>query len=326
MKPFLLPFLASLFLASMAIAPVHAQDDPQAEPADVGGSASANDASAVFASQGDVVLTQGELDAAIQRIPPEIRLPYIRNGERMDQLVASMLQAKVIAADARAADYDKQEIVQAWMREAAEKELATEWIQHVVDTAPPADYDALAHEYYLANPDKFQTEESVDVSHILISNEKRSDEEAQELANRLVAELREHPTRFDDMVNEYSDDPSKQNNAGRFPNTTRGEMVKPFEDEAFSMEEVGAISDPVKTSYGYHIIRLNAKYPAELKPFETVKEQTKELAKKKYFADYRKRYIQKLLEDPIEVKEGAVEAMVKRYFGDNLERAPKFED
>ncbi|MGD2129424.1 MAG: peptidyl-prolyl cis-trans isomerase [Lysobacterales bacterium] len=326
MKPSFRPFLVALFFSFTAIAPVCAQEAPQTDPGDAGGSASAYDDSAVFARQGDVVLTQGELDAAIERIPPEIRLPYIRNGERMNQLVGSLLQTKVIAADAKAADYDKQEVVQAWMREAAEKELATEWIQHVVESAPPADYDALAHEYYLANPDKFQSKESVDVSHILIRNENRSDEEALELANRLVAELREDPTRFDDMVNEYSEDPSKQANGGRFPNTTRGEMVKPFEDKAFSMEEVGGISDPVKTSYGYHIIRLNAKHPAELQPFEMVKKRTEELARKKYLADYRKRYVGKLLENPIEVKEGAVEAMVKRYFGENLERAPKFED
>jgi len=320
MKTAIRSLLASLCIVSLAHLPAYADEVTQPAAADN------DESSGVFARQGDVVLTEDEVDAAINRIPPDIRLPYIRNGERMDQLVASLLQVKLIAADAQASDFDKQEVIQTRMQQAGEKELADAWIEHVVETAPAADYDALAHEFYLANPEKFQSKESVDVSHILISNENRGDEAALELANRLVAELRKDPSRFDAMVEEYSDDPSKKTNGGRFPNTTRGEMVKPFEEKAFSMEKEGAISDPVKTAYGYHIIRLNAKHPAQLQPFEMVKRQTEEMAKKKYLADYRKRYLGQLFDHPIEVSQGAVEAMAKRYFGDNLERAPKYED
>ena len=320
MKPSLRLALLWISLALAPSALLHAQDpeQPKAEDADA--------SSTVFARQGDAVLTAAEVDAAIDRIPPNIRLPYIRNGERMNQLVASLLRAKLIVADAEEAGYDQQEVIQTRMQLAAEGELAEAWIEHVVETAPAADYDQLAQEYYLANPDKFQTEEMVDVSQILIGNEQRSDAEALELANRLVAELRENPSRFGEMVEEYSDDPSKKVNNGRFPGTKRGEMVKPFEDQAFSMEEVGEISDPVKTNYGYHIIRLNAKYPPKLQPFDAVKQETEEMARKKYLADYRSLYIKKLIAEPISVSEDAVEAMAKRYFGENLELAAEYKD
>ena len=54
----------------------------------------------VFARQGDQVLTHAEMDAAFMRIPAKFRLPFIRDGERVDQLVSSLLRYKTIAAEA----------------------------------------------------------------------------------------------------------------------------------------------------------------------------------------------------------------------------------
>ena len=76
----------------LAHTPLLAQES--AEPAVLGASTE------VFASQGGVVLTQGELDAGFLRIPPEHRLRFIRDGERVDNLVKSLLRNKLIAADA----------------------------------------------------------------------------------------------------------------------------------------------------------------------------------------------------------------------------------
>jgi peptidyl-prolyl cis-trans isomerase C len=280
----------------------------------------------VFARQGNAVLTQGEIDAAFSRIPDLYRLPYIRNGERVDRAIAALLRDKVLAARAIEAGYDQEPLVSGRMSLAAEKELAKAWMDKVLADAPTADYEALGREIYLANPDDYTTEPMVDVSHILISSGQRSEEEALELAGNLRQQLEEDPSRFDELVMEYSEDPSKEVNKGRFPAVKSGDMVKPFEDVAFALENKGDISDPVQTTYGYHLIRLNIAYPPKLRPFEEVEQELLEAARTKHLEDYRSRYLQELLSEPIAVERGAVEAMVKRYFGENLELAPEFSD
>lgn len=281
---------------------------------------------APLATMGDVVLTQAEIDAAISEIPPEKRLPFVRDGEKVKMLVRNLLRNKVLAEEARKAAFDQETLVKLRLAQAAELELATEWIKKVVDDAPSVDYEAIAHENYLANPEVWKSEDRIDVSHILISSESRSTEAAGQLATTLWEELQTEPSHFDAMVEEYSDDPSKAANGGRFPSVKKDDMVKPFEEAAFAMENPGDISTPIKTAYGYHIIRLNRKIPGVVPPFEDIQAQAMEQAREKYLVDYRTRYLRGLLSDPIVLPEGATEELAKRYFGENLELAPNFSE
>ena len=276
----------------------------------------------VFALQGDQVLTQTEIDAAFAGIPEADRLNFIRDGGRVDQLVQNLLQTRQIAAAARADGFDEDAVIAARMQLAAERELARTWLENLMANAPKADYAALAEEYYIGHTDEFMTTEMLDVSHILISTETRTDEEALALISDMAARLAKDPGLFDALVDEFSEDPAKVNNRGRYPQMKRGDMVRPFEDAAFALQNEGQISGPVKTSYGYHIIRLNRRIPAEPVPFEQVRDQLMAQAEQRHLAEYRKRYIRGLTDDPIEHPEGAVEAMAKRYFGENLELAP----
>ena len=278
----------------------------------------------VFARQGDVVLTQEELDAAFARIPKEHRLPYIRDGEKVEQLVSSLLRTKQVAQAAIDSGFDDKPLVADRMALAAEKELSEAWIENVVENAPQADYKAMAYENYLAHPESFQVPERVNVSHILIQSKDRTDEEALELATQLKERLTADPALFDEFVIEYSEDPAKVNNNGTYPSVQRGQMVAPFEEVAFAMTEPGKISDPVKTDYGYHLIRLNEKIPPSTIPFEQIEERAVAEMMKFHLDKYRNTYILDLTAKPISIPEGAVETMLKRYFGENLELSPDY--
>ena len=310
--------LAGAILIGLFLLPLQADETPESGLSDV--------PDGILAIQGDAVLTQAEIDVAFSKIPAQHRLQFIRNGERVNQMIGNLLRIKIVAADATAAHYDENPTVKSRMSMAAEKELAEAWMAKVKDDTPEADYATLAHEYYLANPDLYMTEEMVDVSHILVNNQDRSNEEALALASSLREQLQEDPSRFVEMVMEFSDDPSKGSNKGRFARTARGQMVKSFEEASFSMEHVGDISEPVGTSYGYHIIRLNDKFSPKPIPFEAAKEKAMEQARERHREEHRSRYLRKLLTDPIELPEGAVEAMVKRHFGENLELSPVYEE
>lgn len=288
--------------------------------------ASPHDPAEVIAYKGEAVLTHKEIDAAFSKLPERDRLTFIRDGAKVDQLITSLLQRKLVAAEARKAGFDRDPLVAERVRLAAEKELAEAWLDDVVANAEEADYAALAREDYLANPEAYRSEEVLDISHILISTQQRSPEAALQQAEELRLKLRGDPSAFDALVMEASDDPLKASNGGRYPEMRRGQMVDSFEKAAFALRQDGEISEPVETEYGYHIIRLNGRSGNELLPFEAVQAPATEQAEREYRENYQRLYLRRLLQDPIIIPEGAVEIMAKRHFGENLELAPEYSD
>jgi len=280
------------------------------------------DPAEVIAYQGDVVLRQADIDAAFSKIPEEDRLRFIRDGSKVDQLIRVLLQRKVIAAEAKKVRYDQDDLVAARMQLEAERELAEAWMQEVMRQMPPADYEALAHEDYLANPGNYRSEGILDVSHILISTKERSPAEAKAIAETVFAKLEADPKSFDQLVVDYSDDPAKINNGGRYHEMTRGMMAAAFEEAAFNLNQPGEISKPVQTSYGWHIIRLNERSGNELPAYEEVKDEAIERARQQHLESYRGNYMRRILTAPVVVPPEAVEIMAKRHFGENLELAP----
>jgi peptidyl-prolyl cis-trans isomerase C len=278
----------------------------------------------VMAYQGNAILTQPMIAGAFSRIPDNIRLLFIRDGAKVDQLVRSLLQTEVVAVDAELNGFAQDPEVQQRIMLSARNELAEAWLENLVDNAPEADYEALAREHYLLNPEVYTTEEMVSVTHILIGVEERSLEDAGQVAAEVRAQLEQDPSQFEILVAAKSDDPGKVNNDGKYRKFKRGEMVEAFENVAFAMNFPGEISQPVKTEYGYHIIRLDKKFDAELRPYEKVKTKAIEEEKRKHLNNYRRSYLQKLLQEPVMYPEGSVQYMAKQYFGENYENAPIF--
>ncbi len=112
----------------------------------------------------------------------------------------------------------------------------------------------------------FEQEEEVEARHILVETEA----EAEEIAG-LLAEGES----FEDLAAEYSTDQSNKDDGGYLGFFSRGNMVEPFEEMAFSME-IGDISGPVETEFGYHIIEVLDRIEKEEVSFEEVSEQVME--------------------------------------------------
>lgn len=121
--------------------------------------------------------------------------------------------------------------------------------------------------YFEENKESFNVKEQVKASHILIDTE----EKAKEIKQKL-----ETGEDFAKLAKEYSIDTSNNENGGELGFFAKGDMVKEFEDAAFSLE-VGKISDIVKTEYGYHIIKVEEKKEAEEAKYEENKEKIKDL-------------------------------------------------
>ncbi|MDR4504884.1 MAG: peptidylprolyl isomerase [Candidatus Scalindua sp.] len=118
--------------------------------------------------------------------------------------------------------------------------------------------------------------ETVTVSHIFLDTRNLKDEESltkvKEQIGTIKAEL-DKGADFVELVEKYSECPSAQN-GGELGTITRKEMTKSFTDAAFAMD-VNTISDPVKTEYGYHILKVSDKQEGKDVTFEEVRDKVK---------------------------------------------------
>lgn len=270
----------------------------------------------ILAKRGKGIVSQDEFAARAAQIPEKHRLQVLRDRNRFRDTLNNLLLSSQLAADAREAGYETDELVIERMKLAAEIELAAAWLQHYVDSQPAADYEALALDYYRLNKNKMLSMEKMDVSHILISNKERSYEEALVLANTVRVELIEDPSAFSELALKYSEDPSAASNLGSFKGVKRGDMVAPFETMAFSLEP-GEISEPVKTEYGYHIIRLDALVEPEVLPFEKVRQQLVDIQRNTHETRIREDYITRLSSLNVEMTQEDMEEMIRRQFGED---------
>ncbi len=102
------------------------------------------------------------------------------------------------------------------------------------------------------------------VSHILVRFDQANttqEENARRKISDIYAEIQKENTVWEDIVKTYSEDPATSGRGGLLPWFGVGMMIPEFELAAFSLAEIGEISPPLKTQYGYHILRLEEKKP-----------------------------------------------------------------
>ncbi|MCF6254386.1 MAG: SurA N-terminal domain-containing protein, partial [Thiomicrorhabdus sp.] len=149
--------------------------------------------------------------------------------------------------------------------------------------------DALIQGYYDENSALFTLPEKRHAKHILISLEADT-EEAKAAALKTIAEVQEKLAKgeaFEALAKMYSKDPGSADSGGDLGTFEQGMMVPEFDEVVFALE-VGQVSEPVKTDFGYHIIKLEGIEAKQVQPLKAVKsdvvEQYKmEQAERQYF-------------------------------------------
>jgi peptidyl-prolyl cis-trans isomerase D len=130
---------------------------------------------------------------------------------------------------------------------------------------------------------RFSTPEERHASHILIAAPATAsaDEKAKAKAEAedIYKQVKAAPAKFGDLARKHSRDPGSAEKGGDLGSFGRGLMVKPFDDALFAMKS-GDIVGPVETQYGYHIIRLDGIKGGQVTPFEKVKAQLADEARK----------------------------------------------
>ncbi|MCZ8495369.1 peptidylprolyl isomerase [Priestia megaterium] len=137
--------------------------------------------------------------------------------------------------------------------------------------------DSEMKSYFNQNKDSLATEAQVKASHILVADEKT--------AKEVKAKL-DKGEDFAKLAKEYSTDTASKSDGGNLGYFKKGDMVEAFANKAFSMK-VNEVSDPVKTEYGYHIIKVTGKKEAQKATYENSKAKIKQtLLDQKYQTEY----------------------------------------
>ena len=131
--------------------------------------------------------------------------------------------------------------------------------------------------FYEEHQDLYRTEERRKISHILFAAGKEGDEAA--LARAQKARERAETEDFTALAKELSDDKFSAKQGGDLGLFSVGTMEPAFEEAASKLKE-GEISEPVKSAYGYHLIKVTELVPATTKPLSEVREEVKKAFQK----------------------------------------------
>lgn len=141
---------------------------------------------------------------------------------------------------------------------------------------------------------RFKTPERRQARHILVRIDENTDADAaRERIQEIANEINNSEADFAEAARRVSDDQATANKGGKLDWVSRGTMVAPFEDALFNLEK-GEISSPVKTEFGWHLIKLEKIDFAEVKPFDNPEVQSE--LKSLYSQQAREERYQKMAE------------------------------
>ncbi len=302
-----------------ATAPAAKKPAPAAETAPAAESAITDPVAVVDGEE----INKAELDAALETvlaqqgrsaadIPPEQQSRVYRM--LLDDLIVEKIIAKKAVSvevpeakvkevfDRLTANFGSEEEAKAQIEksgqsiEAVKKNIVSnlkvrEWLDEQVKGKTEVT-DADADEFYRNNPDQFKMPEQVRASHILLKIEPDAAPKdviaKQEAAKKIIDRLKKGEA-FDVLAVELSEDPSAKQNKGDLDFFQKDQMVPEFANVAFAMKKGELSPEPVRTQFGYHVIKVTDRKDPETVSLETAKPKVMEfLSNQKKNAELQK--------------------------------------
>lgn len=273
--------------------------------------AGASGSQAILIDGSEVDLTIKDIKMTLLSVPPEIRITMLRDQNRLKEVISSTYVTKVAAFRARKNSRDQQLEVAAKLWHSTMNILAAAEVDAFVESTLASEdvFEDAAREEYLAHKEDYQAPEAIDVSHILITGDEQA---ARKIAEKLREEIVAGEISFVDAVLKYSSDKVSRDKNGQLGHVVRGKMAKSFEEVAFALS-VGEISQPVKTQFGYHLIKLHSRTPSTQKPFEQVKKSIIGKLRRQMEAKIRRDFWMQIEDDPsVKVNQQLVDQFVKK--------------
>lgn len=214
-----------------------------------------------------------------------------QNEEGIKVLADEMVNQEIILADAYKNKLDDEDEFKNELKLVKDNMLKNYAMHKIFEAVNPTDDDL--KKYYEDNKELISPNKTYTASHILVDDIDK--------ANKIYEEIK-LGLDFKEAAKKYSKDPSAAS-GGSLGTFLKGVMVKEFQDGLDSLE-IGEISKPVKSQFGYHIIKLEDIQNEEPKAFDEVKEQVYQTY---LMVKRQEKYLEKL-------KEISKNAEVKKYY------------
>ena len=225
-----------------------------------------------------IVVSPQEIDLEFRRRNEKAKVEYVK-------VVGDKYKNEVVIADADLKAFFESNKMRYQIPEKKSLAILVADQAKLEQTIAVTDADLLR--LYNQNKESFRTPERVKVRHILLkTTDKPAAEEAKikARAEDLLKQIKAGGN-FAELAKKNSEDTGSAQNGGELGDwVTRGQMVPEFEKAAFTLNP-GQISDLVKTQYGYHIMQVQQKEQARLRPFEEVKAELASQGKKQRVSD-----------------------------------------
>ena len=240
----------------------------------------------ILAAVGGQSITEADVEQFLTALGP--RGDAYRSPEGKAAIVEELINRKLFLMEAQRNLFEAEAAFKAQLKQAKESLLINYAIEKAVSSVRVKDEEIVA--FYEENKDKMGGGDTVNASHILVETE----EEALRILDEIKGGLA-----FEEAAKKYSSCPSKEQ-GGNLGDFGRGQMVPEFEQAAFAME-VGEISAPVKTQFGYHLILLIGKKAGEVTPLSEVRERIEaELLRRNQQAAYQSKVNQLKILFPVD--------------------------
>lgn len=218
----------------------------------------------ILAKVGALTVTENEVNEFLAGLGARGQAYNNPEGKRV--ILEQLIGNKLILQDARRNLLEGEAEYRAELAKLKEK-LLISYAQNKILSAVKVKDEEVA-EYYESHKEELAGGESVSAAHILVDTEEK--------ALLILAKIKAGEVSFEDAARENSSCPSGEN-GGDLGTFTRGQMVPEFDKAVFEMQ-VGEITDaPVKTQFGYHLIKLNAKNEASVPALDEIKAELAEM-------------------------------------------------
>lgn len=241
---------AALFAIGLVAAPASAQDTAQPKPDPV-----VAEVNGEKISLSDLMTTFRALPARLQQVPFE---------QLYRPLLEHAIAIRLLAAEGRKAKLQDSEAVKRRLRYIEGQYVYEAYVEKIVGERAT---EAKLKEAYEAYVKEHKGEEEVRASHILVKTEQE--------AKDILAQL-DKGADLATLAKEKSIDPSKDRNSGDLGFFTKEQMVKEFAEAAFALKKGETAKAPVKTQFGWHVIRVTDRRAQAAPKFEEVKDQLRQ--------------------------------------------------
>lgn len=276
-------------LLSLIALGVAAQEPPKAPTAPIAAPAvppAPKPEEVILARVGGEPITEADFRSAFSLLGQQEQMQVLMVQGGREEFVRRMAESKLLAVKAKRMGLDQSADYLRAVERTKDDLLAREFLakegEALQKKLTVGDEEVKA--YYDKNLDRFKQPELVTVRHILVSLKREgepgglTEPEAKAKVAKIQAELKKG-AKFEALAKKYSDDPGSKDNGGLYEDADPSSWVPEF-GAAARTQPTGKVGAPVKTQFGYHLVKVEGRKPARQVPFEEARNAAAQAAQR----------------------------------------------